>query len=349
VSPAGRPEGFEGDLAALSVAELIQTISLGGKTARMIVRSGSRKGELWFKDGQVTHAAAESMFGDLAAYAMVEWTSGHFVVEYGVTSESRSVTQDTTFLVLEGLRRFDERSQSPAPSPDIVEVPPVLEEDVRRKITRRRVYRMMAGGLAVVAIVAAFTYDWRSPSSIDAVAAVAPVVMPAPIVTREKPRPVKSTTAPRPLAKKPTVEVQLPVLAPESPAAEEPIPIAQPPAASQPDTEPTTVIVPDARPRLRISGKSGADGGSVTVFVDGVPSFTHTRLEADGAFQADLVLTPGEHLIVARLQDGARAGVHEASTRTVFAPGESCMLYINANRMFGSPVKIKLDRTPRSS
>jgi hypothetical protein len=349
MSPSSRAGAFEGDLEALSVVELVQTLSLGAKTARVLVSSNTRRGELWFRDGVITHAAAGSLFGDLAVYAIIEWTTGQFFVEYGLTSEARSITQDTTYLVLEGLRRFDERS-SGGPSPaDPVKVPPVHNPDARRNSSRRLVVGLMAVGIAAAAIVTAALRDGRSPSATDAVAAV--VAVPEASFVRKAPpkrAPAKRSTSVPSLPKPEAAIVEAPpVVAPESPAAEEPVP-ANALLAPQvtPDAGPVAITIkaPDESPRLHISGTSGANGGSLTVLVDGTPAYTHEKLGKREPFQAEIVLTPGEHLIVARLEDGARDGVYEDSTRSVFVQGEHRLLAITANRTLGSPVKIKLGR-----
>ncbi|HEX4826024.1 MAG TPA: DUF4388 domain-containing protein [Candidatus Polarisedimenticolaceae bacterium] len=345
-----RSEGFEGDLEALSVVDIVQTLSLGGKTARVLVSSSLRRGEIWIQDGAVTHAAAGRLLGDLAVYSLIEVVSGHFAVEYGVSTETRSITQDTTYLVLEGLRRVDERSCNATPASD-TEVPPVLEADVRRVRSRRRAVGMLAFGIGVSAIAAACLHDWRGPTQIDAVAAVA-AAAPAtpPTITPQNPAPqrsMKRSGPSHPAKPQPVSAVPLPLVAPESPADEEPVPfetgVAPSPAIEAPAAQMGSV---DEPPRLLVAGKSGADGGTLTVVVDGKPAYTHAQLDKSKPFQASIVLTPGEHVIVARLENGAIAGVHEASTRSVFAKGESQVLRITANRAFGTPVKVKLDRLP---
>ena len=85
------------------------------------------------------------------------------------------------------------------------------------------------------------------------------------------------------------------------------------------------------------------------MLVDGTPAYTREQLGKSEPFEAEIVLTPGEHLIVARLEDGAKAGVHEDSARSMFVQGESRLLHITANRTFGSPVRVKLRRVTSPS
>ena len=175
-----RPGGFEGDLEALSVVEIVQTLNLGGKTARLILRSSSGTGTMWFRDGAMTHAAAGQRLGELAVYDMIEWTTGRFLVEYGITSESLSIVGDTTHLLLEALRRADERSWSSASSAECVAAPSALDADARRERHRR----LALGGTAVAMVVLAIVLAaFRGGPSSSAATAETPVV--APVVAHD--------------------------------------------------------------------------------------------------------------------------------------------------------------------
>ena len=146
-----RRSGFAGDLEALSVVDLAQTLNLSGKTARVTLLSAERTGTMWFRDGAMTHATAGLLSGDPAMYALVAWTTGRFEVEDGALSDCRSVTGDTTQLLLEGLRRMDEGGD-PAPSrgPDLPVAP-----------GPRLVLGIAAVAALVGAIVAALAHDAR--------------------------------------------------------------------------------------------------------------------------------------------------------------------------------------------
>lgn len=145
--------GFEGDLAALGVVDLVQTLSLCGKTARVVLESSSGTGTMWFREGVMTHATAGPLFGDVAVFDLIEWTTGRFAVEHGLTSECRTIDGDTTQLLLEGLRRFDERSARALPEAAPAEAP--------RKRKRRRILGFTAG--AVVLVAAGFAVAHRTP------------------------------------------------------------------------------------------------------------------------------------------------------------------------------------------
>ena len=344
MTPSPRCGGFEGDLAALSVVEIVQTLNLGGKTARVVLRSSSGTGVLWFRDGAMIHAATGSLFGEPAVFAIVEWTSGRFLVEYGLTSDHRSISGDTTQILLDALRRLDERSSNSAAEADRIDVPPVLEADVRRSRLRRSIVRAITFAVVVVAIVVVLLHEARSRSTAGAQAAMPVEALPsAPSAIAASSRPARRSAPSRPRQReKPVVVRQPPAVAPESPLAEEPVPnvLLQAPEPAPKEAPVETAV----SSRMRITGRSGARGGTLVVLVDGAPVFTHDTLDENEPFEAEVAVTPGEHVIVARLEGGAQAGVHEDSTRALFAGGEARSLRVTANRLFGSPVKVKIGR-----
>jgi len=107
----GTGNGTLGNLESLALAEIIQSLSLGRKTARITVTSGSRFGHIWIEKGQAKHARAGRLFGEFAFYEMVGWKTGQFLLEPDVLSETRSLDHDPMFLVMEGSRRIDEAEE----------------------------------------------------------------------------------------------------------------------------------------------------------------------------------------------------------------------------------------------
>jgi CheY-like chemotaxis protein len=108
-APAGRPpKSVTGDLQHLSIAEIVQTLNLGTKTACVTVESGDREGRIWFEGGAARHARTGELEGEKAFYEMMRWEAGEFAIQYGVRCDDGSLAQDTMYLVMEGLRRIDE-------------------------------------------------------------------------------------------------------------------------------------------------------------------------------------------------------------------------------------------------
>ena len=321
-----------GDLNALGLPELVQTLTSGRKTARVVLRPGPRQAELWFCEGELVHAATPTRFGDLAVYEMIEWNEGEFVVESGVVSDARSVTQDATFLVLEGLRRIDERPPVPVPQPTEAGA-------ASAKRSSRLIFGLTAAALIVGAITTAALLVGPDPTAAIAAAPLPPPPALPRVEPKPAPRPRKAAPVRRAPEKQVETVVPVELAAPESPLAEEPVPMQV--------VEPAPLLLAKVEPgpipsSLTISGRSSGSGGTITVFVDGEAVLTRGPLEPGAAFGATIDVPPGEREVVARLR--VENGVYEDSVRGDFASGESRTLRITANRMIGSPVKMKLAR-----
>jgi CheY-like chemotaxis protein len=100
--------GVSGDLAHFSVAEMVQTLNLGNKTACVSMSRGDRRGSIWFDEGVVRHAGTGELGGENAFFELMRWTDGEFRIGYGERTEAHTIDKDTMYLVMEALRRIDE-------------------------------------------------------------------------------------------------------------------------------------------------------------------------------------------------------------------------------------------------
>lgn len=97
-----------GAIEDLALAEIVQVLSLGGKTARVRVDSPFGSGRIWFVDGRAVHAEQDALRGTEAFHRVLQWSEGRFVIEHGVTGRRSSIDEDTMLIVMESLRRRDE-------------------------------------------------------------------------------------------------------------------------------------------------------------------------------------------------------------------------------------------------
>jgi HD-GYP domain-containing protein (c-di-GMP phosphodiesterase class II) len=108
--PAARREsGITGQLEAFAPVDIVQMMSVGLKTAKVILRSGESEGSLWFRDGNVVHAEFGPQKGEQAFYNMLAWESGTFHVKHGIETSESTIKQDAMFLLMDGMRQVDER------------------------------------------------------------------------------------------------------------------------------------------------------------------------------------------------------------------------------------------------
>jgi hypothetical protein len=104
--------GTLGNLESLGLPEIVQSLALARKTARLSVTTHGRWGHIWIENGLATHAQTHRLTGELAFYEMVGWKTGEFLLEPDIRTEKYSLDHDPMYLVMEGSRRLDELGNS---------------------------------------------------------------------------------------------------------------------------------------------------------------------------------------------------------------------------------------------
>ena len=99
---------FQGSLAELHLPDIIQLISVSGKTGVFHLTNGALAGEIYLNDGKIVHAQLDDVSGEEAVYALAIWSEGDFRFDPGVASETRTITKSNTNLLMEAARRLDE-------------------------------------------------------------------------------------------------------------------------------------------------------------------------------------------------------------------------------------------------
>jgi hypothetical protein len=120
---------FQGSLAELHLPDIIQLISVSGKTGVFHLTDGPHLGKIFLAEGKIVHAEFEEAVGEEAVYALAIWNSGEFRFEPGVATEARTISKNNTNLLMEAARRLDEWRvlSKRIPSTDLVPEFTVLE------------------------------------------------------------------------------------------------------------------------------------------------------------------------------------------------------------------------------
>jgi CheY-like chemotaxis protein len=110
---ASRPGVIQGRLEEMSMIDLMQSLEMGQKSCRLIVRQGGAQGELYFASGQCRDAKIGKMEGDSAVYKVVLWTEGEFEIDFNAANASTrtTTTRNTTGLLMEAMRLMDEANR----------------------------------------------------------------------------------------------------------------------------------------------------------------------------------------------------------------------------------------------
>ncbi len=99
---------FQGSLAELHLPDIIQLVSVSGKTGVFHLTDRAQHGEIWLADGKIVHAEVDDLAGEEAVYALAIWRSGDFRFDPGVIPERQTIQKSNTNLLMEAARRLDE-------------------------------------------------------------------------------------------------------------------------------------------------------------------------------------------------------------------------------------------------
>lgn len=114
--------GLSGSLDELSLADLVDLTTYGGKTGRLTLRepSGAVIGTLDFRDGRLVDARCGDLQGEKAVYALVAIEEGLFEFDPEAEVAASDHPLAATSVLMEGMRRLDElqrlRAELPAPA-----------------------------------------------------------------------------------------------------------------------------------------------------------------------------------------------------------------------------------------
>lgn len=108
------PTGVMGTLRQMALTEIVQSLEMGRKNARVeLVPAHGDKGMIAFADGQIRYAECGAVRGPEAFYQLAQHTEGFFRIHYGEKPPETNITHQTTYLLLEAMRRMDEAGGAP--------------------------------------------------------------------------------------------------------------------------------------------------------------------------------------------------------------------------------------------
>src|ERR1700739_4594175 len=109
---------LRGSLLQMNVIDLVQSLEMGRKSCSLTLTNKDDKCELYFKDGQVTHATYGSLMGDPAVFKVLRWTDGNFEVNFEGKTTQQTTQLNTQALLMEGLRQLDEAQRDGGAKPE---------------------------------------------------------------------------------------------------------------------------------------------------------------------------------------------------------------------------------------
>ncbi len=99
---------FQGSLKELPLPDIIQLVSVSGKTGKFTLTREGDRGFIYLKNGQMVHAVVSDLIGEEAIYALAIWNQGEFQFNPAEEPDRQTITKSNTNLLMEAARRLDE-------------------------------------------------------------------------------------------------------------------------------------------------------------------------------------------------------------------------------------------------
>ena len=116
--------GFRG-VMQVGLHDVLQMECLGRKSSVLGVSAGTRKGQIFIKDGAIIHAEYGQLQGEIALYGLLGLSGGEFRLLAYTEPSRRTISDQYEFLLMEAARLRDEGGSSSLPqigslgSPDL--------------------------------------------------------------------------------------------------------------------------------------------------------------------------------------------------------------------------------------
>lgn len=109
-----------GNLSQMNVIDLVQSLEMGRKSCLLTLNNDQDRCQMYFREGQVTHATYGDLRGDEAVFKVLRWTGGSFQIDFEGKSSEESTTLNTQGLLMEGLRLLDESRRDATEEEDVL-------------------------------------------------------------------------------------------------------------------------------------------------------------------------------------------------------------------------------------
>lgn len=124
---------FQGSLKELPLPDIIQLVSVSGKTGKFTLTRDTDRGFIYLKNGQMVHAVVGDLIGEEAIYSLAIWNQGEFQFSPSEEPDRQTITKSNTNLLMEAARRLDEWRVLSKKIPSVDHVPELLARDNRHE------------------------------------------------------------------------------------------------------------------------------------------------------------------------------------------------------------------------
>jgi CheY-like chemotaxis protein len=100
--------GFRGVIQRVGLEDVLQMECLARKSSLLEVSTGNRRGQIYICDGQIVHAQAGQLQGEMALYGLLALQGGEFALKPFAEPSRRTISGQYEFLLMEAARLRDE-------------------------------------------------------------------------------------------------------------------------------------------------------------------------------------------------------------------------------------------------
>ena len=134
IAPKTIKMAFQGSLKELPLPDIIQLVSVSGKTGKFTLSRDHDRGYIYLKNGQMVHATVGELVGEEAIYALAIWNSGEFQFNPGEEPDRQTITKSNTNLLMEAARRLDEWRVLSKKIPSVDYVPELMTREPKSEM-----------------------------------------------------------------------------------------------------------------------------------------------------------------------------------------------------------------------
>ena len=124
---------FQGSLKELPLPDIIQLVSVSGKTGKFTLSREHDRGFIFLKNGQMVHATVGDLVGEEAIYFLAIWNQGEFQFSPNEEPDRQTITKSNTNLLMEAARRLDEWRVLSKKIPSVDYVPELMMRENRHE------------------------------------------------------------------------------------------------------------------------------------------------------------------------------------------------------------------------
>jgi CheY-like chemotaxis protein len=103
----------KGHVAGISLPSFMQLLELDKKTCTLHIKSGKKRGNMFFKQGELYSASTGKLSGQNAAFEIISWDNSEIEIENfcKIKEEDRDINVPLGFLLIESARIKDEQNR----------------------------------------------------------------------------------------------------------------------------------------------------------------------------------------------------------------------------------------------